>query len=230
MRWWYQFWQRSSQVVLSACLGVRVFGRENVPKRGPALLLSNHQSFLDPVLCGMGLPRELDYIARNSLFRKRWFAWYIRSLNAFPIHRNQADLAAVRTIIKRLRSGRAVLLFPEATRTRDGRIRPIKGGFELIVRKADAPAVPVVIDGAYEAWSRTQRFPSLGCITVSYGKPITPHQAKTLSRQELVELLNHRLREMQTRIRGRTGRLPYEYHTYPGPDSIQAPTVREGIE
>jgi len=211
MRRWYQFWQRSSQVVFSACLGVRVFGRENVPKSGPALLLSNHQSFLDPVLCGMGLPRELDYIARDSLFQNRGFAWYIRSLNAFPIQRDQADLAAVRTIIKRLRSGRAVVLFPEATRTRDGRIRPIKGGFELIVRKANAPAVPVVIDGAFEAWPRTQPLPSLGRITVSYGKPITPQQAETLRREELVELLNGRLREMQTRIRQRTGKPTYNY-------------------
>ena len=226
MRRWYQFWQRSSQVVFSACLGVRVFGRENVPKSGPALLLSNHQSFLDPVLCGMGLPRELDYIARDSLFRNRWFGRYISSLNAFPIQRDQADLAAMRTIIKRLRSGRAIVLFPEATRTRDGRIRPIKGGFVLIVRKAQAPTIPVVIDGAFEAWPRTRRLPSLGRITVSYGKPITPQQAKTLSRQELVELLNCRLREMQTLIRRRTGRLPYEYHTYPDPDCFQAPAAR----
>jgi 1-acyl-sn-glycerol-3-phosphate acyltransferase len=211
MRRWYQFWQRSSQVVLSAYLSVRVFGRENVPKSGPALLLSNHQSFLDPVLCGMGLPRELDYIARNSLFRNRWFAGYIRSLNAFPIQRDRADLAAVHTIIKRLRSGRAIVLFPEATRTRDGRIRPIKGGFVLIARKAKAPTIPVVIDGAFEAWPRNQRLPSLGCITVSYGKPITPQQAKTLSRQELVELLNCRLREMQTLIRRRTGKPTYNY-------------------
>lgn len=211
MRRWYQFWQRSSQVVFSACLGVRVFGRENVPKTGPALLLSNHQSFLDPVLCGMGLPRELDYVARNSLFRNRYFARYISSLNAFPIQRDQADLAAVRTIIQRLRSGRAILLFPEATRTSDGRIRPIKGGFDLIVRKANAPAVPVVIDGAFEAWPRTQPLPSLGRITVSYGKPVTPHQAKTLNRKELVELLNRRFRDMQTRVRHHTGNPAYNY-------------------
>ncbi len=211
MRLWYRMWQYVAQVIFSALLGIRVFGRENVPKTGPALLLSNHQSFLDPVLCGVGLPRELDYIARNSLFRNRWFAWYIRSLNAFPIQRDQADLAAVRTIIKRLRSGRAVVLFPEATRTRDGRIRPIKGGFDLIVRKANAPAIPVIIDGAFESWPRTQLLPSLGRITVSYGKPITPQQANTLRREELVELLNRRLREMQTRVRRRTGKATYNY-------------------
>jgi 1-acyl-sn-glycerol-3-phosphate acyltransferase len=211
MRWWYRMWQYTAQVMFSAFWGIRVFGRENVPKSGPALLLSNHQSYLDPVLCGVGLLRELDYIARDNLFQNRWFAWYIRSLNAFPIQRDQADLAAVRTVIKRLRSGRAVVLFPEATRTGDGRIRPIKGGFELIVRKANAPAVPVVIDGGFEAWPRTQLLPSLGCITVSYGKPITPEQAKNLRREELVELLNGRLREMQTLIRRRTGKPTYNY-------------------
>jgi 1-acyl-sn-glycerol-3-phosphate acyltransferase len=211
MRWWYRLWQYASQVVFSACLGFRTYGRENIPKTGPVLLLSNHQSFLDPILCGAGLPRELDYIARDSLFRNRWFARYIRSLNAFPIQRDQADLAAVRSIIKRLRTGRAIVLFPEATRTPDGRIRPIKGGFDLIMRKANAPAVPVVIDGAYEVWPRTQRFPCLGRITVTFGEPITPEQTRILRREELVELFNNRFREMQNRIRQRSGKKAYNY-------------------
>ncbi|MCP4711213.1 MAG: 1-acyl-sn-glycerol-3-phosphate acyltransferase, partial [Planctomycetes bacterium] len=78
MRLWYRGWQWASQVGFTTYFGLRIFQRENVPKEGPVLLACNHQSFLDPVLCGIGLPRELDYIARDSLFKNRLFAHYIR--------------------------------------------------------------------------------------------------------------------------------------------------------
>ncbi|MBN1845164.1 MAG: 1-acyl-sn-glycerol-3-phosphate acyltransferase [Sedimentisphaerales bacterium] len=215
MRWWYRLWQLLSQVVFSVFLGLRVFGREHVPRRGAVLLLSNHQSFLDPVLCGVGLPREMDYIARDSLFRNRLFAWYIRSLNAFPIQRGQADLTAIRTILRRLQLDRGIVLFPEATRTDDGRIRPVKGGFELLIRKAKVPTLPVVIDGAYEAWPRDQLLPGMGRVTIRFGKPILPAEVRALGRDGLVDLVNRRLRQMQYEVRRSVGRTPF---TYPDAD------------
>jgi len=162
MRLWYKFWQVASMVVFCGFFRVRVFGRENVPLTGPVILLCNHQSFLDPILCGLGLQRELDYVARDSLFHNRWFGKYISSLNAFPIQRDRADVAAIKLIIERLKNDRAIVLFPESTRTPDGKIRPIKSGFELIARKSRATTVPVVVDGAFEAWSRHQRLPAPG--------------------------------------------------------------------
>ncbi len=211
MRWWYRWNQILSQVIFCALFRIRIINRGQVPLSGPVLLVSNHQSFLDPVLCGVGLHRELDYIARDSLFRNPLFAWLIRSLNAFPIQRDQADLGAIRTIIDRLRQGRAIVLFPEATRTRDGRIRTIKSGFDLIARKARATVVPVVIDGAFEAWPRTQPLFSTGNIKVLYGEAISPEQLRQLGRDELVTLINQRLRAMQTELRRRYGRRAFTY-------------------
>ena len=215
MRRWYRFWQILAQGAFAAFFHIRVFGRENVPLTGPVLLVSNHQSFLDPVLCGLSLHRELDYIARDSLFKNPAFAWYIRSLNAFPIQRGQADVAAIKTIIRRLQNHRAVVLFPEATRTPDGRIRPIKSGFDLIARRAQAATVPVVIDGAFDAWPRHQLLSSLGNIMVVFGPAITAKQTQNLSREDFVALINRRLREMQDNIRRRFGKSVYNYHDFP---------------
>ena len=209
MRLWYQFWQIMSQAVFCAFFRLRVFGRENVPLEGPVVLVSNHQSFLDPVLCGLGLKRELDYIARDSLFRNRLFGRYIQTLNAFPIRRSQADLGAIRTIISRLKQGRAITLFPEATRTSDGRIRPVKSGFELVVRKSGAVVVPVIVDGAFEAWPRNRFFPYPGDIKVIFGKPITAEQAKKMSRTEFVDQLNNILQQMQYDLRLRYNKTPF---------------------
>ena len=210
MRPWYRFCQQSLQVLFCSFLRMRAWNRENVPLSGPVLLVSNHQSFLDPVLCGVGLQRELDYIARDSLFHNPAFAWLIRSLNAFPIQRGHADLAAIRSVIDRLRTGRAVVLFPEGTRTTDGRISPIKGGFELIARKAKATTVPVVVDGAFEAWPRTQLLPGFGHINVMYGKPVSPEEASTLSRDEFAARVTQSLRDMQHELRRRANRKPFD--------------------
>jgi len=210
MNWWYRFNQCGLQVLFAAFFNVRVLNRENVPRHGPVLLVSNHQSFLDPPLCGVGLQRELDYIARDSLFRNPCFAWLIRSLNAIPIRRGQADTATIRTIIRRLQDRRAIVLFPEATRTGDGTISAIKSGFELIARKTRATTVPVVIDGAFEVWPRTQLLPRLGRITVMYGKPIHWERMGNLPREAFVKEVQQQLRTMQHEVRRRYGKKPYD--------------------
>lgn len=212
MRLWYRFWQIIAQGAFCSFFNIRVFGRENVPLTGPVLLVSNHQSFLDPVLCGVGLARELDYIARDSLFRNPAFAWYIRSLNAFPIQRGQADFTAIKTIIRRLQNNRAVVLFPEATRTADGRIRPVKSGFELIIRRARAATVPVVIDGAFEAWPRHRGLCSPGRIYVVFGPAISPERTKNMGREDFIAYINRCLLEMQNNIRRRYRKPLYNYY------------------
>jgi 1-acyl-sn-glycerol-3-phosphate acyltransferase len=208
---WYRFWQIMSQAAFTAYFNIRVFGRENVPLTGPVLFVSNHQSFLDPVLCGLGLHRELDFIARDSLFHNRAFGWYIRSLNAFPIQRGKADVAAIKTVIKRLQNNRAIVVFPEGTRTDDGRIRPFKSGFELIARRARATTVPVVVDGAFDAWPRHQFLCAPGRIKIVFGPAITPEQAKKMGRDNFVALINRQLLEMQHDIRRRYHKPVYNY-------------------
>ena len=156
-RVWYRFLQFWSQWVFLFLFGIRVYGHRNVPKEGPVILASTHQSFLDPVVVGLGLSRPIQSMARDSLFRNRLFRLLITSLNAFPVKRNAADYAAMHESLDRLREGKQLLLFPEGTRTRDGSIAPLHPGLALLAHRTNAAVVPVTIEGAFECWPRGAR-------------------------------------------------------------------------
>jgi 1-acyl-sn-glycerol-3-phosphate acyltransferase len=181
---------------------IKVIGRENYPVDEPFLLLSNHQSYFDPVLSTLSTKRELCFIARDTLFKNRHFGRLITSLNAIPLKRGESDIAAMRAILEKLKAGYGVCLYPEGTRTPDGSIAEIKPGFSLLSRRANAPVVPVVIDGMYEAWPRTRRFPKIGGkIVIKIGEPISPQRIKELGDREFSKHLTTVLRQMQSEIR-----------------------------
>ena len=208
---WYWLARLGCQMFCALVFRYRVYGRENVPQDGPVILASNHQSFLDPVFCGVALKRHLVYVARDTLFRYRLFAFLIHSLNAIPIGRDKADIAAMRAIIARLREGAAVCLYPEGTRTRDGRIVPVKPGFGLLCRRARAAVVPVLIDGGFETWPRHKRFLRPGAILVQFGTPLSPAQIETMTNEDLADHLTRTLRQMQHASRTKQGKPPYNY-------------------
>jgi len=189
----------------------RAYGTENVPARGGFILASNHQSYLDPVFCGLALKRRLHFLARDSLFHNRFFASLIYSLNAIPVKRGQADISTMKTVIRTLKQDHGVCLFPEATRTHDGRIRLFKPGFGLLCRRANAVVVPVLLDGAFECWPRHKKVFSAGRVTVCYGQAITPAQIEGVGDQELAELVTRRLRNMQNIWRQKQGRKSHNY-------------------
>jgi 1-acyl-sn-glycerol-3-phosphate acyltransferase len=154
----------------------RVFGRAHVPLSGGVLLVCNHQSFLDPVLATLALPRECHYMARDSLFAIPRLRRLIETLNAFPVRRGTADVTAIKETLRRLKAGALITMFPEGTRTTDGSVQPMQSGAVLIARKAGVPIVPTAIMGAFEAWPRTARLPRPHPIVVAYDAPIPPDQ------------------------------------------------------
>jgi 1-acyl-sn-glycerol-3-phosphate acyltransferase len=186
-------------------------GRENVPDHGPLVLICNHQSFLDPVLCGIFVKRPLYFLARDTLFRGL-FGRLIASVNTISVKRGTADLAAMKTIINKLKQGNGVCLFPEATRTSDGKITAFKPGFGLLCRRGNAAVVPVVIDGAFESWPRHKKlFSPGGHIAIHYGKCIPAGKVKKMDDRKLAELLTDTLRQMQNNCRLNQGKKPYDY-------------------
>ncbi|MCK4998705.1 MAG: 1-acyl-sn-glycerol-3-phosphate acyltransferase [Anaerohalosphaera sp.] len=190
---------------------MRVFGSENVPKDGPLLLLSNHQSFLDPLFCQVTQKHTLHFLARDTLFRNKFFGSLIRTLKAKPIKRGKTDMAAMRTTIETLKQGKAVCLFPEGTRTLDGRIQEIKPGLSLLSRRSGAVAMPVVIDGAFECWPKERKYPKIGKVGIIFGKPFTADEIKSLGDKKFAAMFTARLREMQCELREKLNRQPFDY-------------------
>src|SRR5215475_12427085 len=139
--------------------GWRVYHDDRVPRKGPVILAANHASFLDPPLVGSGLHRDINYLARKSLFRVPLLGWILRTVNAVPVDRDGGGAAGLKAIMDRLHDGGAIILFPEGTRTLDGRLQPARSGVGLTVIKSDAPVVPVRVFGTFEAYGRHLKFP-----------------------------------------------------------------------
>jgi 1-acyl-sn-glycerol-3-phosphate acyltransferase len=205
MRLYYRFCRFICQMGFLLYFRGRIFGLGHVPDRGGVLLVCNHQSYLDPVLATLALHREGNYMARDTLFSNRLFRVLIESLNAFPVRRGSADVGAIKETMRRLRDGKVVVTFPEATRTRDGRIGRLHGGFASVAKRTGAWVVPVVIEGAFESWPRWRRLPGPHRIVVVYGKPIAPRAAAGMPPDELVQRVRDRLVTTQTELRRRLG-------------------------
>lgn len=191
---WYALLWCVCWVVSEVWFRYRYTGRACVPAKGPVLLVANHQSYLDPVLVGIASPRQTGALARHNLFV--WpLGWLIRSLGAVPVDRAKGGLAGFKATISMLRQGKTVLVFPEGTRTSDGKLQPFQPGFCLLARRSGATIVPVAINGAFAAMPRGSSFPRPTSIRASFCQPISPQQADEFPDEQLVELVFQRIRD-----------------------------------
>ena len=173
---WWTFQHLFCYPVMKLVYRAEFSGTEHVPASGGALLVSTHQSFMDPILVAMALKRPVAFLARHDLFRNKLFSWWIRSLHAFPIHQGKGQAGPIRESVRLLDKGWMLNIFPEGERTPDGTILPAQGGVALVVRRAKVPVVPCVIDGAFEIWPRHKAAPRpWGKIRVRYGPAMELH-------------------------------------------------------
>jgi 1-acyl-sn-glycerol-3-phosphate acyltransferase len=153
----------------------------------------------------------LYFLARDSLLANKLFALLLTSLNTIPVKPGKADVSAMKKVIRQLKAGWGVCLYPEGTRTYDGRIEPFKPGFGLLCRRGEATVVPMMIDGAFECWPRYRKIFSRGPITIYYGKAITAEQVKEMGDEKLAEAVTETLRRMQTDSRVKQGKAAYTH-------------------
>lgn len=199
-------WLYSALWILCRTLGVSVLGfrcrfAAPLPQTGGLIVLSTHQSHLDPLLLGLACDRRLSSLARSSLYRFKPFGAIITALDAVPINREASTVQAMKTVIDRLKHGAAVIIFPEGSRTKDGQVAELKGGFGLIAKRAQVPIVPVAIVGAYECWPRTRLLPRPGRIRLEFGRVIPVSEIESLPDRELLEICTREITALDAKAR-----------------------------
>ncbi len=127
-------------------------GHEKIPEQGGLIIASNHQAAADPFIMGTAVPRELAFMAKKELFEIPIEGWLIKRFNAFPVDRFGFDLTVIKKSIEILESGQALVMFPEGTRSKDGKIHEGKIGVGMLARKAGVPIMPVYIENSRKAW------------------------------------------------------------------------------
>lgn len=125
----------------------KVIGEENIPEEGGVIIASNHVSYLDIPFLGCALKRNLDFMGKYELFRNPITGWILMGLGAFPVKRDRVDRWAISEAVGRLRNGRAVVIYPEGARSRDGRLKEPKAGIGMVVARSGARVIPTFIFG-----------------------------------------------------------------------------------
>ena len=150
----------------------QVFNEESVPRTGGVILASNHLSYIDPPLVGCSTRRVIHSLARASAFKGAIGGAILRSWNSIPVDRDGDSAKGLRTILERLREGRAIMMFPEGTRSSDGTQQPARPGIGLMIAKSDAPVIPVRVFGTYEAYGRHHAIPRPRRVQVKFGEAL----------------------------------------------------------
>ena len=155
--------------LMRSWLDLQIRGAEHVPGSGPVLVVSNHQSVLDPPIIGGSTSRTLHFMAKVELFRIPGFGWLIRHLNAHPVRREGSDPKALKTAARLLEEGEALLAFPEGTRSRDGSFGEGKPGIGMLAVLTEVPVVPTYVTGTLHALPRGAWWPRRSKVRVSFG-------------------------------------------------------------
>jgi len=188
--WFYYVGRLLVRILLLLLTRWQVKGRKNIPNQGPVLVVVNHLNLADSPLVAVSLGRKAIFMAKEELFRSRFSSYFVSSFGAFPVHRGQLDRKAMREAERVLAEGLALVMFPEARRSKNAQLQPAFPGSALIALRSGAPVLPVAITGTERikgaAW--LLRRPQ---ITVNIGQPfhLPPVNGK-LSKTELAELTN----------------------------------------
>ncbi|MCA6072940.1 MAG: 1-acyl-sn-glycerol-3-phosphate acyltransferase [Endomicrobium sp.] len=175
----FLFGRQVFRIVFGLFYRWHIEGVENVPKSRGAIIAPNHMSFFDPPLAGSAMKRPLYFMAKKELFDIPVFGWIIRRTNAFPIKRDSHDMSAVRHAFSLLEQGHLLLMFPEGTRSKNGRLGKARTGSGMVACNAQVPLIPVKIEN-------TNLMLKFKQIRIKYGTPIYP--PKNFTKKDYVDL------------------------------------------
>lgn len=192
--WFYRFSAVVLRIIFKILFRLSVYGQENIPDTGAAVLVANHSSYLDPPVLAVSCKRHISFMSKASLFKVPILKSCLRSFEAFPVNRGKADIRAFKTAIGRIKEGRLISLFPEGTRQHLGpkKLGPMHDGAAYLILKSGVPLIPVGISGTDKIMPKGHHFPRFPRISVKIGDPIhidtqKPDQAKILEISKTME-------------------------------------------
>lgn len=193
LSWLYRVVLFGTWVLFKVLYRHRVYGVEHFYSDA-AIIAANHVSFLDPPILAISWPEEVHFLARESLFKNRFFGGFIRRLNAHPVKGDGADIGVFKTVCQLLNEGKKIILFPEGTRSESDRLSvPLKPGIALLVSRTQSAVVPAYIHGSFSAWGKHRRLPKWWAKTACvFGTPIRWSDFAHLDKKEGQQaLLDH---------------------------------------
>ena len=164
----YQTCNLLQRLTLRISADYEVTGKDNVPSTGPLLIIANHQSNFDPSLIGTSVPRRTWFLAKHTMFRNHISSWFLNAYGAFPLDRSGGDIKAYRWLLEQLKNDKAIVVFPEGTRS-NGTLQKASEGLVKFALKAQVPILPVGITGTERLGSVLRVLYPTGSIKVNIG-------------------------------------------------------------
>lgn len=185
---WYLFWKVTLWAVFRTLFRLRVEGQEHEPASGPVIAAANHASAIDPPIVGIALKRRPAYMAKHELFTVPVLGPWLRSIGVFPVRRGEPDRRAIRKSLEVLNAGGVLVMFPEGTRSPDGRLRSPEPGAAMIALRTGAPVIPIAVINSHRILPKGARRPRFQQVTVRIGPPLAvPRIAGRLDAQVVDE-------------------------------------------
>lgn len=184
---------------------MKVHNKENFPGEGAFILASNHISLADPQFVGSTVNREIHFLAKKELFRNRYFAKLLKRLNTHPVNRTGFDKEVLEMAVEILLSGEPIVMFPEGTRGKKGKLLPARPGIGKIARAARVPVVPIYVTGTNKLLAC---FLGTKKLNLFVGPPVTTEQVANYADdkngyRELAGEIMNRIKDLKEQFDGR---------------------------
>lgn len=193
------------RILFRLLFSYKAYGMENIPESGSFIMASNHVSYLDPIAVGAFVPRRLNYIAKEELFKNRIFGWYFRRLRMIPIDRKGSAYAGMKEVIRGIKGGYPIVMFPEGTRSNGYTFLKPEAGVGYFALKLDLPVLPVYVKGTEKALPRGASFIRPCPVRVYYGKPMKYHMTPESDKDKMYEKVSYKVMEEIKELKDRYG-------------------------
>jgi 1-acyl-sn-glycerol-3-phosphate acyltransferase len=199
----YSFLHVIIYIIAKLLFRYKAIGAEHIPKKGSAILASNHASYLDPPFVGLGVWRRINYLAKKEMFRNIFIIYLLKKLfRSIPVDREQMDRNTLRKIYQLLSNNEVLLMFPEGTRTYNGKLMEPKIGIGMIAYNTRVPVIPVYISGTFNIWPRDSKSIHIKPCSVFFSPPVDlkPYYKQKKSKElykEISEKIMEGIKELE---------------------------------